>query len=138
MNLGDMEKPKETMSECQHHLDLFRKLLDEPAWALFCRYLNDSAGYVESAFLHRPIAPDFVLEQEYLKGRADALRKIPLYLAEYCETLEGNIKRIISMMKHEEEEQQNAGHDRTFDYRASNSVNGSPADDSASESFPVP
>lgn len=137
MDLGDIEKPKETLSECQHHLLLLRELRDLASWDLLCRYFSDSASHIERSILGVSVAPDMIYQQEFMKGRANALRNIKNYVDEYCETLEGNINRIVSLMRDEEEENDSARRDHTFDYRASSSINGADADQSESESRPA-
>jgi hypothetical protein len=114
MELGDIEHPRETLEECKRHLDLLRALEDNPSWTLFCRYISDSAGHLEQAVLTRTIRLDETFEQEFRKGRASALRAIPAMLRQYCETLEDNIKRIVDLMRKDEED---AGPDHSFDYR---------------------
>jgi hypothetical protein len=115
MELGDIEHPHETLEECKRHLDLLRALEGDPGWALFCRYISDSAGHLEQAVLTKAIRPDEVLEQEFIKGRASVLRAIPTMLEQYCETLEHNIKQIVDLMR---EENEDARPDHSFDYRA--------------------
>ena len=113
MDLGDIEHPDETLAKCVEHLRLFRMLQDNPAWQMLQTYLGDSAKYLENDILSHAIEPNGVLRQEYMKGKASALRSIPALLEDYCETLESNARRITMLMKDNED----APRDQSFDYR---------------------